>query len=218
MTPLPQHAQEPQLRYTEDEYLAFERQAEERHEYLDGKIYEMAGESPQHGAITSNLSGQLYLQLRGKRCQYFSKDTKVRSGPLPKSPRSTRGLYSYPDLVIVCGELRFLDEYRDVLINPVVLIEVSSPSTEARDHVDKWERYQRWLTTLNDYVLVAQERPLVKHFSRHVSGGWLYFTHTELSDELVLASVECRLRLSDIYERVSFPPPADELDDEDYEE
>lgn len=139
----------------------------------------------------------------------------MRSGPLPKSPRSTKGLYSYPDLLIVCGELRFLDEYHDVLINPVVLIEVSSPSTEARDHVEKWERYQRWLPTLSDYVLVAQERPLVKHYSRQTTGGWFYTSYTELDDELPLASVECRLRLNDIYERVNFPPPAEEADEQE---
>src|SRR5215467_4960508 len=119
--------------YTVEEYLELERTSEERHEFLDGQIYLMAGESPDHSTICTNLTGQLYGQLRGKSCQVFSKDTKVRSGPKPKSPYEFKGLYSYPDLVVVCGELQFHDEYKDVLLNPAVIIEVLSQSTEAFD-------------------------------------------------------------------------------------
>jgi len=97
--------------HTIEEYLALERESEERHEYLDGLIYAMAGESEDHGIICHNLSGQLYNQLRGKPCQTFSKDMKVKSGPAPKSPRSTKGFFSYPDLVIVCGERQYHDAY-----------------------------------------------------------------------------------------------------------
>jgi Uma2 family endonuclease len=125
-----------QTRHSVEEYLALERESEERHEYLDGQIYAMAGESPEHGAICTNIGGQLYAQLRGKRCQVFSKDMKVRSGPAPKLGQTTKGLYSYPDLLVVCGGLKFHDEHRDVLVNPAVIIEVLSPprklSTAAR--------------------------------------------------------------------------------------
>src|SRR5258708_337613 len=117
-------------RYTEDEYLAIERESEERHRYLDGKILLMAGESPQHADASTNLTGMIWSQLKGTSCRLWSKDTKIRSGPLPKRGHSTKGLYSYPDGVIVCGEPQFLDEHQDVLINPKVIIEVLSPSTE----------------------------------------------------------------------------------------
>src|SRR5436309_11935902 len=160
--------------YSAEEYLMLERKSEERHEYLDGLIYEMAGESPQHGAICTNINGQLYSQLRGKPCQLFSKDMKVRSGPAPKRGYTTKGLYSYPDLLVVCGELKFHDEHRDVLLNPMVVIEVLSPSTEAFDRGEKWVRYQTWLPELTDYVLVSQSRPQIDHFHRQPSSEWIY--------------------------------------------
>src|SRR5437763_14813782 len=103
--------------YTPAEYLALERVAEERHEYLDGEMYAMAGESPEHGAICINLSRIISTQLLGRSCQAFAKDMKVRSGPAPQLRRTQKGLYSYPDLIVVCGALQFHDEHRDVLLN-----------------------------------------------------------------------------------------------------
>src|SRR5215510_13754125 len=93
-----------QIRYTEDQYLSMERESDERHEYVDGQVYAMAGESPQHGDICTNITGELRGQLKGSPCRLWSKDTKVRSGPLPKRRHSIKGMYSYPDLLIVCGE------------------------------------------------------------------------------------------------------------------
>src|SRR5215216_3648096 len=151
---------------TEEEYLALERKAEERHEYLDGQIYLMAGESPAHGTICTNLVGQLHSQLRGKPCQVLSKDTKVRSGPKPRSRYSTKGMFSYPDLLVVCGEMKFHDEIRHVLLNPKIIIEVLSPSTEAFDRGEKFLRYRTYLESLTDYIVVAQDYALIEHFSR----------------------------------------------------
>jgi Uma2 family endonuclease len=108
--------------YSIEEYLALERGSEERHEYLNGLIYAMAGESPEHGEICTNIVGELYNQLKGKPCRVRSKDTKVRSGPPPTSRQSTKGLCSYPDILVVCNELKFHDEYQDVLLNPTVII------------------------------------------------------------------------------------------------
>jgi Uma2 family endonuclease len=105
-----------QIRYTQDQYLSTERESEERHEYLDGQIYAMAGESPEHGAICTNLTREVSAQLKGTRCQAFAKDMKVRSGPLPGRRYSQKGLYSYPDIVVVCGEIQFLDDNRDAII------------------------------------------------------------------------------------------------------
>jgi Uma2 family endonuclease len=191
-------------RYSVGEYLASERESEERHEYLDGQIYAMAGESPERGAICTNIGGQLYAQLRGKSCQVFSKDMKVRSGPAPKLGQ-TKGLYSYPDLVVVCGELKFHDEHRDVLLNPAVVIEVLSPTTEAFDRGEKWARYQTWLPELTDYLLVSQTKPRIDHFQRRAGGEWVYSLVNSLEDSLRLDSVGCVLQLTDVYDRIVFP-------------
>lgn len=146
-------------RYSAEEYLAMERESEERHEYLDGDIYEMAGESPAHGAICTNLTRIISTQLIGSPCQVFSKDMKVRSGPAPRPGQTPKGLYSCPDLLVVCGELKFHDEHCDVLLNPAVIIELLSPATEAFDRGEKWTRYQTWLPELSDYLLVSQSKP-----------------------------------------------------------
>ena len=145
------------IRYTVEEYLGLERASEDRHEYLDGDIYAMAGESPEHGAICMNLSVSIGAQLRGTPCQAFAKDMKVRSGPVPRPGAPMKGLFSYPDLVVVCGAMQFHDQFRDVLLNPSCIIEVLSDSTEAFDRGEKFRRYRTWLPTLTDYLLVAHK-------------------------------------------------------------
>jgi Uma2 family endonuclease len=204
-----------QIRYTEDQYLAIERESEERHEYLDGQIYAMAGESPQHGDICTNLTGELRNQLKGTPCRLWTKDTKVRSGPMPKRRHSIKGLYSYPDAVIVCGKPQFLDEHQDVLINPRVIIEVLSPSTEDFDSDEKFRRYRTFNPSLTDYLVVAQDRPLIEHFARQENGQWVIAASiTDLSGSVHIASVNCTLRLAEVYDRVEFPEEEEELDDE----
>jgi Uma2 family endonuclease len=203
------------IHYSVADYLALERESPERHEYLDGQIYEMAGESPEHGAICTNLSGILYSQLRGSPCQAFSKDTKVRSGPAPRPGRTPKGLYSYPDLLVVCGELKFHDEHRDVLLNPSVIIEVLSSTTEAFDRGEKWTRYQTWLPELSDYLLVSQSKPQIEHFHRQASGEWLYSLVNSLEGTLSLKSINCTLQLTEVYDRVVFPIEAPENLDEE---
>lgn len=201
----------PESLYTEDEYLALERASQERREYLDGQIYLMAGESPAHGTICTNLTIEVGSQLKGTPCRAFSKDTKVRSGPIPKSRYGAQALYSFPDLVVVCGEPQFLDEHRDVLINPKVIIEVLSPTTEAFDRGEKFARYREHLDSLTDYVVVAQSMPLVEHFARQSNGEWVIAaTATDLSGSVVLISIGCTLRLSEVYDRIVFLAPPDE--------
>jgi len=197
--------------YTEAEYLALERESEERHEYLDGQIYAMAGESLEHGDICMNLSRIVSTSLLGSACRALSKDTKVRSGPIPKSRYSTKGLYSFPDLVVVCGEPQFLDERSDVLLNPKLIIEVLSPTTEAFDRGEKFLRYRTYLDSLTDYVVVAQSTPIVEHFERQPNGQWVIATTaTALSETVALNSIDCTLRLSDVYDRIVFPAPSDD--------
>jgi len=187
------------------EYLALERAAEERHEYLDGRIYAMAGESEQHGIICVNLVSELHSKLRGSACQVFTKDMKVRSGPVPHSGQMTKGLFSYPDVLIVCGDRKYNDQHRDVLLNPTVIIEVLSPTTEAFDRGQKFFRYRTWLESLTDYLLVSQTDPLIDHYARRPDEGWLLSTVSGIDGVLNISSVDCTLRLSDIYERVVFP-------------
>ena len=201
--------------FTEIEYMALERASDERHEYLDGLIYLMAGESPAHGTTCMNLAMIIATQLRGTPCQAWSKDTKVRSGPLPVTRYSMEGLFSYPDLVVVCGTPVYLDEYQHVLLNPQVIIEVLSPTTEAFDRGKKFERYSTYLESLTDYVIVAQDRPLVEHYSRQANGQWLITYATDLADTVTLASVGGRLNLRDVYDRIKFSPPEDEGEDEE---
>jgi Uma2 family endonuclease len=162
----------PKIRSTVEEYLAFERESADRHEYLDGDIYAMAGESLEHGTICMNLSVSIGAQLRGTPCQAFAKDMKVRSGRLPLPGQPMRGLFSYPDFVVVCGTMQFHDQFHDVLLNPTLIVEVLSPSTEAFDRGDKFWRYRTWLPTLTDYLLVAQDKPLIDHYHRVEQHRW----------------------------------------------
>jgi len=186
-----------------EEYLALERESEERHEFLDGQIYEMAGENPRHGAICTNLTRIVSTQLLGTPCQAFSKDTKVRSGP--EAPQSTKGLFSYPDLVVVCGEIKFHDQQQHVIINPTVIVEVLSPNTEAFDRGVKWLRYQTWLPTLIHYVMVSQNQPQIEHYGREANGEWRYSRVNQIEGSVTLASIGCTLKLAEVYDRVVFP-------------
>jgi Uma2 family endonuclease len=190
-------------RFTVEEYLAFERASDERHEYLDGVIYAMAGESPDHGRICINLAATLVPQLRGSDCEAFSKDTKVCCGPYRAHTRE--GLYAYPDLVVVCGAMQFHSEVQDVLINPTVIVEVLSPSTEAFDRGEKFRRYRAWLPTLTDYVLVVQDRPVIDHYHRENDVLWMLRTLEGLEARLHLETIGCTVPLVDVYERIVFP-------------
>jgi Uma2 family endonuclease len=193
------------LQYTVEEYLALERASEERHFYVDGSIFEMAGESPEHGTISTNLVTQIGVQLRGTRCRLFSKGMKVRSGPARSDTK--KGLYSYPDLVVVCGEMSFHYQHRDVLVNPSVIIEVLSESTEAFDRGAKFLRYQDWNPTLTDYLLVSQASPVIDHFVRQ-GGAWKYTIYQGLEQSVPIISIDCTLQLSEVYDRIDFSPQA----------
>jgi Uma2 family endonuclease len=191
------------------EYLALERAAEERHEYLDGQIIAMAGESDAHGIITVNLVISLGNQLKGTPCQARTKDTKVRSGPTLMSERASRGLFCYPDVVVVCGEPQYHDTAKDVLLNPKALVEVLSPATEAFDRGEKFTRHQTYNASLSDYILVCQDRPQIEHFVRQPDGSRSYDLYTGLDCSCRIASIGCTLKLADVYDRVTFPPQTD---------
>src|SRR6266550_1836784 len=196
--------------YSTEDYLAFQRGADERHEYLDGFIYAMAGESPTHADISpthadisANLVGLVHEQLRDSPCRVRTKDTKIRSGP--RQRQTMKGLFSYPDVVVICGEPEYLDDHQDVVINPAVIVEVLSESTEARDRGAKFHRYQTWSPTLTDYVLVSQVAPLIEHFQRQADGSWSYHIYQGIEDGFTIKSINCTLKLTEVYARIAFP-------------
>jgi Uma2 family endonuclease len=191
-------------RFTVDEYLAQERAALERHIYLDSEIFAMAGESNAHAIISANVIAELVMQLKGKPCQARTKDTKVRSGPIPETGRSRKGLFSYPDALVICGEPEFHDAHTDIILNPKVIIEILSESTEAFDRGEKFQRLQKHNPTLTDYILISQDKPQIEHFRRQRKSGWSYDSCEGLEASLEIASIGCTLKLADVYDRVVF--------------
>lgn len=197
--------------YTVDEYLQMERASDERHEYFDGYVYAMAGESDAHGDICMNLSWSIGLQLRGTDCRGRIANTKVLSGPTPLLPRSRKGMFSYPDFFVIGGKVEHHDAHEDVVTNPKVIFEVLSDSTEEFDRDLKFQRYDQWNPTLQDYLLISQTTPKIEHFTRQADGSWKYRVYRGLKASLVIESINCRLRLADLYERVVFPAPKIQL-------
>lgn len=193
----------PQPVYNFDEYLAQERSCEIRHEYLDGQVYAMAGETLEHSTICANIAGELHGQLKGRPCRVLSPNMKVLSGKY--SPGQTKGLFSYPDVSVVCGEPRFQDEKRDVLLNPTLIIEVLSPGTELFDRDEKFRRYRTHLESLQDYVLVSSISPMIELYQRQPHGFWLYSTVGGVDATMVLPSIACELPLAGVYDRIEFP-------------
>ena len=181
--------------FTAEQYLDLERHSEIRHEFLHGTVYAMSGASRAHSAICFNLTGCLHPQLRGTPCTGYTSDMKVRA--------SDASLYAYPDLTVVCGEPILHDDHGDVLLNPVVIFEVLSRSTEAYDRGEKFERYKT-IETLTDYVLVSQDRPRLEHFSRQSDGTWKSEEVSGLESSLDIASIDCRLPLAEVYDRIEF--------------
>ncbi|HEX2077224.1 MAG TPA: Uma2 family endonuclease [Longimicrobium sp.] len=184
--------------YTPEEYLALERLAEFKSEYIDGRIVALAGAPDAHTTISQNVQGELRIRFRGGPCRSWANEMRVQ---IEGGRR-----YTYPDVVAVCGEIRFRDRVRDTITNPVLIVEVLSPSTEAYDRGEKFLHY-REIETLREYVLVAQDQPLVERFTRH-GEFWHLQTVAGLDAELEFASVGCSVPLREIYENVEFPSAA----------
>ena len=186
----------PRHNLTPEEYLALERQAPTKSEYLRGEVFAMAGASFAHNMIASNMFASLVPQLKRRSCTAHSSDLRV-------SVRATN-FYAYPDIVVVCGQPQFEDRHRDTLLNPTVIFEILSRSTEGYDRGEKFENY-RTLASLSDYVLVSQHRPLVEHFARQPNESWLLKSYGGLEAVLLLPSIGCELPLADIYDQVEWP-------------
>jgi Uma2 family endonuclease len=182
-------------RYTPQEYLDRERRSEFKHEYHAGEVFAMAGATEPHVLITTNVVFHLSAQLRQRPCRVYSGDMRVKV--------SATGLYTYPDAAVVCGEPRFEDERRDTLLNPEVVVEVLSESTEAYDRGKKFEHY-RSVPSFREYVLIAQDRHRVERYTRQPDGRWLLSDEADGLDAVVeLSSIGCELRLSEVYHLVN---------------
>jgi Uma2 family endonuclease len=173
------------------QYLELERTSELRHEFLDGLVYAMAGESPDHSTICYNLATITGSQIKERPCRGFSPNMKVQAG--------IGGLYAYPDLMIVCGEARFQDDRGDVLLNSTVIFEVLSPSTEKYDRGEKFLRYRTRIESLKDYVLVSQDKMQIEHYHREFDGTWTLTEARSQEGLLLLTSIESKLELIDVY-------------------
>lgn len=183
--------------YTPEEYLARERIADHKSEFYRGRIQAMAGANARHNLICTNLTAVCVPVLRAKGCKYFSTDMKVFV--------DSTGLYTYSDGAIVCGGTQFLDPHHDILVNPFILLEVLSKSTETRDRGWKFQNYWN-IPSLVDYVLVSQEAPLVEQFIRKSDDIWTFRRYSGLDSVLEFSAVACQVPLREIYFDVQFGP------------
>lgn len=195
----------PKKKLTVAEYLAIEREAEFKSEFLDGEMFPlhgppgphgMAGASRRHNEVTQNLNIEIGSRLKGRPCRTYSADLRVRI--------DRTGLYTYPDFLIVCGPPEFEPDDPDTLTNPQVIVEVLSKSTESYDRGLKFLHY-RQLPSVREYVLVSQDRVLVERFVRQPDDTWLLTTFADPAGEFALATVPVRVPLADVYRGVDLP-------------
>jgi Uma2 family endonuclease len=184
---------QPQPSYTSEEYLALERRAEHKSEYFAGEIFAMSGASERHNLIVANVVATLHAQFRNRPCKVYPSDMRVKV--------SATGLYTYPDVVALCGKARFDDDYQDTLLNPTVIVEVLSPSPEAYDRDDKFGHYRK-LASLAEYVLISQEKVHIEHYVRQSNNQWLLSEASNTQDTLQLPSITCTLVLAEVYDKV----------------
>jgi Uma2 family endonuclease len=186
----------PKTLLTPEQYLVIEREADYKSEYFQGEMLAMAVSDWVHNQLVVNLVAGFHNQFRSRPCDVYPSQMRVLV-------RAT-GLYTYPDVVVVCGERQFVDERRDILLNPSLLVEVLSPSTEAYDRGRKFEHYQS-IESLGEYLLVASDRAHVDQYTRRPDGRWLLTSADRLEDSLDLQSIGCRLALADLYGNIDLP-------------
>ena len=187
---------QPKCQVTFEDWLAGERAAiESRSEYIGGEIFAMTGASAAHNGIVMNIGSELRAQMKGRPCQVYANDMKVRI--------RTANAGTYPDLVAFCAQHEFQDGRRDLLLNPSLIVEVLSDSTEAYDRGGKFALY-RQIPSLREYLLVSQHRVQVDLYTRGEENRWTLRDFTALTDTVTLASVDCTLALAEVYDKVEF--------------
>jgi len=180
-------------RYPPEEYLALERQAQCKSEYYAGEVFAMAGASRWHNLIVTNVLREISLQLKGRPCTTYPSDMRVKISPT--------GLYTYPDVTVVCGAAQFEDTQQDTLLNPTLIVEVLSESTEAYDRGGKFAHYRK-LASLLEYVLIAQTKPHIEHYIRQPDNRWLLEEAESLHGTIHLPAIDCHLPLAEVYDKV----------------
>ncbi|HJY82799.1 MAG TPA: Uma2 family endonuclease [Candidatus Binatia bacterium] len=185
---------QPQKLLTAEEYLAFERKAEFKSEYFAGEMFAMVGASQRHNLIAANIIRALGNQLLERPCNVYPSDMRVKISKINK--------YTYPDIVVACGEEQFENEQNDTLLNPAVIIEILSESTEAYDRGKKFEHYQS-LESLREYLLISQDPYRVEQYVRRDDRTWTYFELHQAADTVHLPTIDCDLSLKDIYAKVA---------------
>ena len=184
-----------------EEYLAFERRSQFRSEFYQGEMFAMTGASRKHNLITLNIASRISEALDHRPCETYSNDMRVKV--------SLSGPYTYPDVVATCESPQFEDDFVDTLLNPQAIVEVLSESTESYDRGKKFSHYRR-TPSLKDYLLVSQDRVMVEHYMREPNNRWLLTEISQLEDSVNLLSIDCRLRLADIYAKVDLSLPETE--------
>ncbi len=179
--------------YTPKEYLAMERKAKYKSEYFNGQILAMAGASERHNLIAGNVFAELHLQFKKRTCKTYSSDMRVKV--------SETGLYTYPDVVAVCDRARFDDTQKDTLLNPTLIVEVLSKSTRGYDLGMKFAHYRK-LDSLQEYLVISQTKYHVEHYVRQPNKQWLLSEYESLSDIIELPSINFRLVMADIYDKI----------------
>ena len=182
---------------TPEEYLEIERRSERKSEYFEGRMYAMSGASYAHVLIVGNLGREVGNQLKGGPCRDYSSELRLRVAP--------NGLYTYPDLMVICGDPQFVDSRTDTVVNPVLIIEVLSDSTETYDRGRKFEQYRK-LASLREYVMVAQDAPHIEQYVCQADSRWLLAEIGGMDASLQFASIKCVLPLAEIYYGVKWPP------------
>jgi Uma2 family endonuclease len=186
---------QPQPRLTPEQYLELERASEFRNEYYAGHVYAMSGGTHRHALLIGNITRHVGNALSERSCMVTPSDLRVRT--------SAQGLYTYPDVVVVCGQPKYADDQKDTLLNPILIVEVVSPSTEAYDRGFKAAQY-RTIASLQEYVLVSQTEPRVETFRRQPGGAWLLWEAFGLGTVCRLDSLDCQIAIADIYGQVTF--------------
>jgi Uma2 family endonuclease len=180
---------------TPEEFLAFERESDVKHEYVAGEVIAIPGASRRHNLIQTDTATSLNLQLCDCECNVYLGSMRVKVGAL--------GIYTYPDITVVCGDAELEDAEQDTLLNPTVIIEILSPSTERYDRELKFHRYQL-IKSLRDYLLIAQDRPAVEHYALGGDRRWSLSLHEELTETITLRSIACSLALAAVYRKIRF--------------
>ena len=181
--------------YSEEDFLVLERMSKTKNEYYRGEIFAMSGASYQHNQIASALIGDIVRHLEGKKCNIFGSDLRVHAW--------LQSFYTYPDAVIICGEPSFVDKEFDTIINPTILFEILSPSTEEYDRTIKLEFYKN-IPTLKQYVLIDSQKILIEVFTRQGDHSWLSEKYTNPEEEWTLASINYKSTVKRLYSGVSF--------------